>query len=137
MAKEHLSVRINEGTVKEIDEIATLQNVTRSSLVERFIEEGLRMEQHPGIIFISGPAGRRPAVTGTGLDVWEIISTVKANDNSIEDAAKYLNIAASRVNAALSYYSSNKEEIDRWIVHNERIYESELALSSKVQEALA
>jgi hypothetical protein len=38
----------------------------RSSIAERYIEEGLRMDEHPAIDLRDGAAGRRPAVLGTG-----------------------------------------------------------------------
>jgi hypothetical protein len=43
----------------------------------RYVDEGLRMDEHPGILFREGPAGRRATVVG-GPDVWEIVRDVKA-----------------------------------------------------------
>jgi hypothetical protein len=34
----------------------------KSRTAERLIDEGLRMEDHPGIVFRDGPAGRRAAL---------------------------------------------------------------------------
>jgi hypothetical protein len=43
----------------------------------RYVDEGLRMDEHPGILFREGPTGRRATVVG-GPDVWEIVRAVKA-----------------------------------------------------------
>ena len=40
-----------------------------SSIGERQIDEGLRMEAHPGIVFRNGPSGRRAGLAA-GPDVW-------------------------------------------------------------------
>lgn len=84
----------------------------------RLIEEGLRMEAHPGIIFKEGPTGRRPAIAN-GPDVWEIIKFIsEAEDRgaaALETAAEIFNLDPGQVNAAVSYYGDYKEEIDDWI----------------------
>jgi hypothetical protein len=41
-------------------------------LAQRYIDEGMRLDRHPGIVFRDGPAGRRPVVAG-GPDVWEVV----------------------------------------------------------------
>ena len=43
-----------------------------SSIGERQIDEGLRMEAHPGIVFRNGPSGRRAGLAA-GPDVWEVV----------------------------------------------------------------
>jgi hypothetical protein len=45
-------------------------------LAERYIEEGLRHDEHPLIYFRDREIGRRPALLGTRLDVAEVISTI-------------------------------------------------------------
>jgi len=86
----------------------------------RLIEEGLRMEAHPGILFKDGPAGRRPAIAD-GPDVWEIIKFIREVDDrgpaALDSAAEMLNLDPRQVNAAVSYYGDYKEEIDDWITH--------------------
>lgn len=73
------------------------------------------MDEHPGVHFVDGAMGRRAAVMGTGLDVWEIVEVAKENDGSIEEAAGYLEIDPRIVEIAVRYYGSNQEEIDGWI----------------------
>ena len=78
------------------------------------------VNEHPLIRFAEGPAGRRPALVGSGLDVWEVISVVRDNDGDEEEAAAYLEISVDLVVAAVAYYHVHKLEIDDWIELNAR-----------------
>ncbi len=89
------------------------------------VEEGLRTDEHPLIRFVDGPAGRRPRLQGTGLDVWEAISVVRDNDGNERAAAEYLGIPLGLVQAAVAYYGAYQDEIEQWIDLNAR--ESETA----------
>jgi hypothetical protein len=44
---------------------------TLSRLAERYVDEGRRMDEYPGIAFRGGPTGRRAALAG-GPDIWEV-----------------------------------------------------------------
>lgn len=76
------------------------------------------MEEHPGIVFVDGPAGRRAALR-RGPDVWEVVTTLKVNDGSVPEAADVLAIPEHQVRLALDYYADHAEEIDDWIRLNE------------------
>ncbi len=99
--------------------------MTRTALAERLLDEGLRRLRHPRIDFVDGPAGRRPFVVGTGLDVWEVIATVRANNGSADEAAAYLRVAPAIVESAARYHAEFPEEIDHWIEMNEAMAERE------------
>jgi len=60
---------------------------------------------------------------GSGLDVWEVITTVRDNDGSIEDAAAYLQIPVGLIQAAVAYYGEYQVEIDSEIEINEDEYQ--------------
>ena len=78
------------------------------------------MDEHPPIRFADGPAGRRARLTGTGLDVWEVIAAVHDNNGEAAEAARYLEIPLGLVQAAITYYGACREEIDDWIALNAR-----------------
>ena len=48
-----------------------------SSAANLLVAEGLRMADHPGVVFRDGPTGRRAALAG-GPDVWEVVRAVKS-----------------------------------------------------------
>jgi len=90
----------------------------RNVLINRDVDEGLSMEDHPGIHFRSGPAGRRPALVD-GPDVWEVIRVVRnveaTGERALEEAAQWLGLDGDRVEMALRYYAEHGPEIDDWI----------------------
>lgn len=108
-------MRPSVRTLERLRERARLLGERHTALAERYLEEGVRMDEHPNIQFVDGAMGRRPAVTGTGLDVWEVIEVAKDNDGSVAATATYLEIDPRLVESAIGYYGSNREEIDVWI----------------------
>ena len=101
--KAYLPARIDPAALRELDRHAKRLGKPRSNLVERYVEEWLRMDKHPGIVFVEGAAGRRPALASRrGLDVWEVITTLHANDGKVADAAEVLSLPESEVHLALT-----------------------------------
>ncbi len=91
---------------------------------------------HPLIHFLDGPSGRRASLIGRGLDVWEVIATVRDNDASIPLAAQYLQVPAGLVEAAAAYYGEYRSEIDGEIESNESEYERGRAAAAAGEQAL-
>jgi uncharacterized protein (DUF433 family) len=105
-------------------------------LAQRYIEEGLRHDEHPLVHFLDGPSGRRASLVGRGLDVWEVIATVKDNGGAVGLAAQYLGVPVGLVEAAVAYYGDHHEEIDAEIEANEAAYEQGRAVAAAGQQAL-
>jgi hypothetical protein len=70
------SARLDIAVVERLRERSRRSGQSGARLAERLIDEGLRMEEFPGIVFRSGPAGRRAGLVD-GPDVWEIVRDVK------------------------------------------------------------
>ena len=81
------------------------------------------MEYRRFIRFADGPTGSRAALIGSGLDVWEVISTVLANDGDLTETAAFLAISPELVEAAVSYYGDHGDEIDAEITLNQAEWE--------------
>jgi hypothetical protein len=93
-----------------------------SDALRRYAEEGDRAESHPGIVFRSGPAGRRAGLAG-GPDVWEISYAVRqagGGRQAIERLAEDLSLTPDRITAALRYEAEFPEEIEARIELHER-----------------
>lgn len=75
-------------------------------------------------------------MVGRGLDVWEIIATVRDNNGSIAVAAEYLQIPDGLVGAAVAYYGEYRDEIDGQIELNESEYERGRASAAAGKRAL-
>jgi uncharacterized protein (DUF433 family) len=114
-----LSVRLNDATIARLGKHAQRAHIAPRTLAQRYVEEGLRMDEHPLIRFTDGPAGRRPRLVGTGKDVWEVISAVRDNAGNAAETAHYLEIPLGFVQAAITYYGAYTDEIDLWIENNE------------------
>jgi uncharacterized protein (DUF433 family) len=115
-----LSVRLNDATIARLGKHAKRLHLAPRTLAQRYVEEGLRMDEHPLIRFAEGPAGRRARLVATGKDVWEVISAVRDNGGDAVETARYLEIPMGLVQAAITYYGAYRDEIDQWIETNEQ-----------------
>jgi uncharacterized protein (DUF433 family) len=114
------SIRIQEKTCKEIERIATESGKEFSSVVNELLDESVRMQRCPGIVFIEGAAGRRARIAGTGIEVWELIATYRSVDedaNRLHQAYHWL--SEQQIGAAMCYYKAYPEDIERVIKQNE------------------
>src|SRR5215207_2149815 len=115
------SARWDTDVLDRLNRRSDIAGTNKSRLAERYVDEGTRMDEHPGIVFRGGPAGRRAALAG-GPDVWELVATLKSGKARGEDAitatAELLNLTDSQVRIAVRYYSAFTGEIDRRITLN-------------------
>jgi len=92
-----------------------MTGASAAGLAQRLIDEGLRMADHPGVIFKDGPSGRRAALA-YGPDVWEVIKFLREVDErgpaAIDAAAEAFAVDTSRIATAISYYGDYAGEID-------------------------
>lgn len=114
-----VSIRLSVTTVERLGARARRAQMPPRTLAQRYVEEGLRMDEHPLIRFADGPAGRRARLLGTGKDVWEVIAVVRDNDGDIAETARYLELPLGLVHAAVAYYGAFPTEIDEWIDLNQ------------------
>jgi hypothetical protein len=126
-------------TMARLDQRARSLRESKARTAERLIDEGLRMDAHPGIVFKDGPTGRRAAVA-IGPDVWEIIGTIQSSglkgEKAITAAAEWGNLSPAQVRTAVSYYAEFKDEIDGRIALNLQEADRLYALWLREQEAL-
>jgi uncharacterized protein (DUF433 family) len=115
-----LSLRLPEATLDRLGARAQSRSIAPRTLAQRYVEEGLRTDEHPLIRFADGPAGRRARLVGTGLDAWEAIQVVRDNGGDERAAADYLEIPLGLVQAAVTYYGAYEAEIGESIELNDR-----------------
>lgn len=115
------SARLNASVMDRLERRGARAGLNKSRLAERYIDEGLRMEDHPGIVFRDGPAGRRAALAG-GPDVWKVIAAVQASglngEQALSAAARWGSLTLSQVRTAARYYAEYPEEIEERIARN-------------------
>ncbi len=114
------SLRLPKETLKEIEEIASETGQDFSAAAKDLLVEAIKMRRCPGITFAEGTSGRRARVAGTGIEVWEIISTHRSVGKNFERLKKaYHWLSPEAIKAALGYYALYPQEIDRLIEQNE------------------
>ena len=124
------SVRFDEPVTKRLsDYVSRHPGSTRSAVAARYVDEGLRMDEHPGILFRDGPAGRRATVVG-GPDVWEVVRAVRSAREAepklseaklvgmLEDNT---GVPRRMISTALTYWSAYPDEIAAFIAHADRV----------------
>lgn len=121
-SQQPLSTRYPTEMLKRLVRRARREGTTRSALIQRYVAEGLSMDEHPGIVFRNGPAGRRAGLIA-GPDVWEIVA-VHRSFGEVVRTAEWLDQPAEAIEAALAYYAAHRGEIDEWIRRNEEAAEA-------------
>lgn len=111
-----LSIRFEPGVLARLRQRAVAETgANTSALAQRLIDEGLRMADHPGIIFKNGPSGRRAALA-YGPDVWEVVKFLREIDErgpaALAAAGETFAIDTNRISVVVSYYGDNRDEID-------------------------
>jgi uncharacterized protein (DUF433 family) len=134
---DHFTLRLRPGVSERLAVQAQRAGLAPRTLAQRYVDESLRREDHPLVRFADGPSGRRAALVGSGLDVWEVIATVRENGNEPEETAAYLKVAPGLVQAAVSYYGDYRDEIDAEIALNEAEWERGYAAWEAGKQALA
>jgi Ribbon-helix-helix protein, copG family len=121
MASRHLTLRLGESALAHLDREAGRSGQTRSELARTLIEEGLRMREHPGIVFRNGTAGRRPAIAG-GPQIWWIASILRGfglgAKNLEQRTVALTELPPDQVSIARRYYTDYPDEIDAFIDRN-------------------
>ena len=111
-----LSIRFTPSLLARLRQRANATpGASAAGLAQRLIDEGLRMADHPGVIFKNGPSGRRAALA-YGPDVWEVIKFLREVDErgpaAIDAAAEVFAVDTSRISTAISYYGDFSDEIE-------------------------
>jgi hypothetical protein len=112
------SARLDPAVLDRLERHGARVGLNKSRLAERYLDEGMRMEDHPGVVFRDGPSGRRAGLAG-GPDIWEVIAAIRASglegDAALVAAAEWGSLTPMQVRAAARYYAEYRQEIDERI----------------------
>jgi hypothetical protein len=119
-----LSIRFDARLLERLRRRALASpGATPSGLAQRLVDEGLRMAEHPGIVFKDGPSGRRAALA-FGPDVWEVVKVLREiderGDAALTAAAEVLALPEAKVRVAMHYYGAYPEEVDAEVAEADR-----------------
>jgi hypothetical protein len=121
---DHFSLRLQRQVKSRLLGRAARVETQPRTLAQRYIDEGLRHDDHPLIHFLPSSGGRRS------------IATVRDNDNDLAATASYLEVPVGLVEAAVAYFGEYRDEIDRQIADNEAEYERGYRASEAGRQAL-
>ena len=111
-------IRIEAGTLRALRERSAQSGESLVRLAQRYIDEGMRVDRHTGIVFRDGPAGRRAVVVG-GPDVWEVVTAARNAPERGEDLiaalAERMGVPSEKIRIAIRYYAEYPEDVDRFI----------------------
>lgn len=117
------SMRLPADLKARLEELAEEEGSSVSAVAQRLLEEGVRMASHPGVVFRTGPAGRRAGLVG-GPDVAEVVAFLTGleatGEDAVREAARLLDLPERLVRAAVDYYTEFTGEIDAEIARRER-----------------
>ena len=120
MATNARGLRLPEEIESGIERERKLRGTSFSEAAIALLREALRMRRVPGIVFVDGPVGRRAAIAGTGLDVWEDVAQFRDVGWDCEQLKScYEWLSERQLGAALNYYRLYPEEIDARIEREE------------------
>ncbi len=111
-------IRIESETLDALRERSAQSGEPIVRLAQRYIEEGMRVDRHPGIVFRDGPAGRRGVVVG-GPDIWEVVAAARSaperGEELIGALAERIGVPGERIRIAVRYYAEYPDDVDRFI----------------------
>jgi uncharacterized protein (DUF433 family) len=121
------SIRLPEEAVKEIEALASDTGRDFSGIARDLLCEAVKMRRCPGVTFADGPTGRRAKIAGSGIDIWEFISTFKGlGENYKKLKETYHWLSDQQIRSALSFYALYPEEIDEKITRNQDITQDQI-----------
>ncbi|MDN5857311.1 MAG: hypothetical protein L0H84_01690 [Pseudonocardia sp.] len=109
------NVRFPEAVDEGLARFARQTGAPKSTVVVGAVREWLRMQAHPGIVFVTDLDGERRAALAVGPQVWTVAESWLQHDATTRTpmaVADTLGLTLVDVEAALAYWAEFREEID-------------------------
>jgi hypothetical protein len=124
------NVRFPEQVDKGLADYARRMGARKSTVVVGALREWLRMEAHPGIVFVTTVTGERRAALAVGPQVWVVAEAWQqheADDRTSARVAGTLGLTVRDVETALAYWADYRDEIDELIARHHAEQDEALA----------
>jgi hypothetical protein len=139
------SIRFDPSVLERLHEfVAAHPGWSLSSASNLLVDEALRMQAHPMIVFRDGPVGRRAKLVG-GPDVWEVVRATQSArraepglsaDEVVALVAETSGVAVDLVRAGLGYWAEFPDEVDAFVAHAAAFEQREEARWRRERELL-
>jgi len=90
----------------------------KSTIIAEAVVEWLRLQDHPAIRFVTPVAGVRRAAISDGPEVWSVAEAwlqFEESERNVPAVASAIGLRPDQVEAALSYWADNRDEIDNLV----------------------
>lgn len=124
------NVRFPEAIDKGLADYARQAGARKSTVVVSAVREWLRMQAHPGVVFVATVGGERRAALSVGPQVWTVAEAWLQHDKDERTAAVVadaLGLTAVDVENALAYWADYQDEIDDLISRHRASQDEALA----------
>lgn len=124
--------------------VARHPGLSASAVAARLVDEGLRMDEHPGIVFRDGAVGRRAGLVA-GPDVWEVVRAVRsgrAAEPTLDESAllamveESTGVPVSVTRTAVDYWAAYPDEVEALIAHADEAEERALSQQDRIDGLL-
>ena len=124
------NVRFPDSVDKGLSDYARQAGAKKSTVVVSAVREWLRMQAHPGVVFVAVTGGDRRAALSAGPQVWTVAEAWLQHQKVGRTAAVVadaLGLAAADVENALAYWADYPDEIDDLISRHHASQDEALA----------
>lgn len=115
-----ISIRLEGSVLDAIRALARRTGKPTSWVIREMLDESLRTRRYPGISFVEGPAGRRAHLSGTGLDVWEVIELLREYGSASALRDHFPRLSPMAIQVAEAYAQEYPQEIEAFLEANAR-----------------
>lgn len=134
-----VSIRLEDDLRRRLRTYAQRKGEPLSTVAQRAIDEWLSAQDHSGLVFRDGPAGRRAGLV-RGPDIWEVVAVLREQEGSpderISQAAVHMGLPRRDVEVAAGYWAAHQDEVDAQLAANEEAADRELAAWERRQQML-
>jgi uncharacterized protein (DUF433 family) len=112
------NVRFPDAVDRLLADYASRAGAKKSTVVVGAVREWLRMQAHPGIVFVPAVSGERRAALAVGLQVWTVAEAWQQHnkgERTTAAVADAVRLSAADVETALAYWAEYRDEIDELI----------------------
>jgi uncharacterized protein (DUF433 family) len=124
------NVRFPDAVDEGLSRYARRTGSRKSTVIVGAVREWLRMQAHPGIMFVTAVEGGRPPARPVGPQVWTVAESWRQHETDVRTptvVADALGLAVVDVETALAYWAEFHDEIDSLISRHHAAQDDALA----------